>query len=344
MHRGVHLVGSVCLPSEEETFIHCSALLPGRLRRIPDGEPQHRRNFTMFQQSIFANAPVVLRKYDDKFNSLPAEPISAEEVDKVVKSLGELHTGYDDAAINSYQIFSNLRKQGKIDSHVKFQVSLPTPANVMCLIAEPFQAALEPVYERAILRDLERLTTEIPKHDLAVQWDVASEIAYLEEGAEWPHFKPYVANVKEHFVGAMHRLGNAVDPAVEMGFHLCYGDLGHRHFKEPKDLSLLVEIAGELFRGIHRRVQWLHMPVPKDREDAAYFAPLKQCHMLWGTELYLGVVHAHDEDGTRRRIKTASDVVGAFGVATECGMGRTPPEDFASIMQISAAVSQPIKN
>ncbi|EKG17246.1 hypothetical protein MPH_05536 [Macrophomina phaseolina MS6] len=339
--RGVHLVGSVCLPSAEDVFRKSTQLLPARLRRIPDGETQFRQNFTFFQQTVFSAAPQVLRQYDATFNTVPVDPLpSAEEVERTVKSLPELHTGYDTAAIESYKLFSKLRTDGVIPHGVKFQVSLPTPPNTVVIIAEPYQAAIEPLYEAALLRDLRRIEEAIPSEDLAIQWDVATEFAMLE-GVAWPHFKPWFPAVREHTDQQLQRLVNAVSPQVEVGVHLCYGDLGHRHFLEPKDTGLLVDVANTLLKNVQRSVTWIHMPVPKDRDDDAYFAPLKQLE-LGSTDLYLGVVHVGDEEGTRRRIAAASQVVKDFSVATECGMGRTPPEDFSSIMSISAAVSSPL--
>ena len=41
--------------------------------------------------------------------------------------------------------------------------------------------------------------------------------------------------------------------------------------------------------------------------------------------LYLGLIHHADEAGDRRRIATARTVTPRFGVATECGWGRTDP-------------------
>jgi len=60
--------------------------------------------------------------------------------------------------------------------------------------------------------------------------------------------------------------------------------------------------------------------------------------------LYLGLVHADDHEGTLRRIRTAEQVgLGyAFGVATECGMGRTPAGELDSIFAILEGVSDPI--
>lgn len=53
----------------------------------------------------------------------------------------------------------------------------------------------------------------------------------------------------------------------------------------------------------------------------------------------LGLVHANDEEGTRRRITSASKVMEKYGIKTEYGMGRTPPENFESISQISSRFS-----
>jgi hypothetical protein len=79
------------------------------------------------------------------------------------------------------------------------------------------------------------------------------------------------------------------------------------------------------------------MPVPADRTDAAYFAPLKEL-MRSSTELYLGLVHGADgASGTSKRIQAASEFVSDFGIATECGIGRArTPELAREIMQVHA--------
>lgn len=357
--RGVHLTGSICLPSAEEVFRKTTALLPGRLRRIPDGETQSRQQFFAFQRDAFskAGASQALRKYDAQRNPLPADPVPPEEVERLAKHLGEhLHTGYDTHAIESYGLFARLRDEGVIPPGVRFQVSLPTPINVMTMVAPPYQAALEPVYEAALLGDLRRIEAAVPAGDLAVQWDCAVEFAILE-GVEHPTFRPWFAGEGRsgsgrgdaaawaHINAALSRLGRAVGRGAELGYHLCYGDVGHRHFCEPRDAGLLADVAATVLRGAGRPVAWLHLPVPKGRDDEGYFAPLAGLAPALaegGTEVYLGLVHVGDEEGTRRRIAAASRVLGAFGVGTECGMGRTPPGDFDSIMAISAAVSSSI--
>lgn len=59
------------------------------------------------------------------------------------------------------------------------------------------------------------------------------------------------------------------------------------------------------------------------------------------TELYLGVVHPDSPKSTMEMIEAAQKFTGdmTFGVATECGWGRTSNEKLTRIMDISTAVS-----
>jgi hypothetical protein len=129
--------------------------------------------------------------------------------------------------------------------------------------------------------------------------------------------------MEQVFAGNFARLGAAVPPEVELGFHLCYGDLDARHFVEPADATKMVEMANLIARSVQRPVVWMHMPVPIDRADDAFYAPLENLQLGNGTELYLGLVHARDgAEGTARRMAAARRHVAAFGVASECGISR----------------------
>ncbi len=135
------------------------------------------------------------------------------------------------------------------------------------------------------------------------------------------------------------RLGMAVPADVELGYHLCYGDAGHTHFVQPKDTANLVAVANGIAAGVTRPIQWLHLPVPRERDDAAYFAPLAGLKLHPETELFLGLVHLSDGvAGTERRIAAARSVVPEFGIATECGFGRRPPETVAALLQVHAEI------
>jgi len=131
-----------------------------------------------------------------------------------------------------------------------------------------------------------------------------------------------------------------VPNAAEVGWHLCYGDPGHKHVVEPKDTGVMVDLANRLFAKTVRTINWIHMPVPRDRDDDHYFTPLNRLRLPRQTELYLGVVHMTDGlPGAKKRMATASKFVREFGVATECGLGRRPPETIPDVLAMHRSVA-----
>lgn len=140
------------------------------------------------------------------------------------------------------------------------------------------------------------------------------------------------------------RLGNRVPPDVELGYHLCYGDAGLKHFKEPDDMSKLIAVANGICAKLARPVNWVHMPVPRNRTDEAYFAPLSELKMSSDTELYLGLVHLTDgPNSARQRIVAAQKFRTNFGVAAECGLGRRPPDTIPELLQLHAEMPVPLR-
>ena len=85
------------------------------------------------------------------------------------------------------------------------------------------------------------------------------------------------------------------------------------------------------------------MPVPRNRSEDAYFAPLKGLQLHPETELYLGLAHLTDGvEGTRQRIAAAQRATAQFGVATECGLGRRPTATIPALLHIHREVSAPL--
>jgi len=118
---------------------------------------------------------------------------------------------------------------------------------------------------------------------------------------------------------------------------------------EPTSLAVIVERALRVIDQSPHPINFFHAPVPKSALDKLdeYLAPLKELFPKLkeqDTDLYLGVVHYDDIAATRKMIAAACQVLGdfPFGVATECGWGRTPPEQIDNIMKISAEVSKPM--
>ncbi|MGO4299960.1 hypothetical protein [Leifsonia sp. RAF41] len=338
--RGAHLVGSVNLPDAETVLRTVSSRLGDRMRRIPDGEVGERFYWVQFQTkrldamagiSRIPVEPFYLRGVFDGRPFRFDEGVTADDL--VFPDLG-----YADAALDSYATFRRLRDEGAIAAGTRFQVSLPTPAGVVgpFIVAED-RAAFEPAYERALFGELQRILDGVPHEDLAIQWDTAVEFALLEGRMPSWFGKDVLAGVVERAT----RQVAAVPAHVQVGYHLCYGDVEEQHFVQPSDAGRLAEVLSGILASAPRPVSWVHLPVPIERDDAEYFAPLAQVDVPDGTELYLGLIHHEDGvEGARRRAQAAATAVPAFGVGTECGFGRGPSERTPTLLDLHAAVSE----
>jgi hypothetical protein len=342
--RGAHLVGSVPLGSASEVFRTASAVLGSHLRRIPDGETGDRSKWVGWQGFAFKRLPQfeLVKPLPGQYPPTPRfRPRPGTDLAGV--SFGNL--GYADEALASFAVFEALRAEGVIRPEVRFQVSLPTPlAPVAMFVADEAQAQVEPLYEEQMLAELGRILDGIPHQRLALQWDVCIEVWLWERWLRAPF-----ADVEREVLARLERLGGAVPGDVELGFHLCYGDYRHEHLRQPADAGVLTELAGGILAGVERPVRWLHLPVPINRADDAYFRPLAGLPLDQVEEVHLGLVHFRDGvEGTRARVRTALRHVPAFGVAAECGLGRRPPDRGGSpdtlipLLEAHAATSRPV--
>ena len=86
---------------------------------------------------------------------------------------------------------------------------------------------------------------------------------------------------------------------------------------------------------MHRRLDFVHLPVPLERDDEDYHRPLADLKLHSETRLFLGRVHEEDGlDAAQRRGATATRFVTDFGVGAECRMQNEPSEAITRILQI----------
>ena len=186
--------------------------------------------------------------------------------------------------------------------------------------------------------EVNRIIAAIPAEDLAIQWDIAVEIINGLLG--------HRPGLKDRFSigslsGSIARASDRIPPNVELGLHFCYGNPGGRHIIEPTDTSLMVAFANSIMAMTKRPITWLHMPVPKNRDDTAYFEALKNLKLTPATEFYLGLVHLSDGvAGAERRIAAAKTAAPKFGVAYECGLRMFPEESIKQMLQLHKDVAQ----
>jgi len=332
----LHLIGSVPLDSSEQVFRRLGEELGPYLRCLPDGETGERSRWVYFQRQMLLDHPAMeIDPTVPPYKFVQWDGKVVREVEQVRFSPGVdpgavvFETGYDKAALASYEVFKRLRTAGAIPAHVRFQVCLPTPQSSGYLyVSGPARETYFDVYERALKTALANVVKAIPASDLTIQWDVCQEVLAFEN-----YFADRPPHYKKQIFDMLGRLGDAVPPDVEMGYHLCHGSPRDEHLVQPKDSAILVEMMEGIAAATKRRIDFLHIPVPKGRTDEAYYAPLKTWKRPPGTKLYLGLLHHDDDAGDKARIAVARKFVEDFGLSAECGWGRTEPGRLPGLLK-----------
>ena len=343
----VHFNGSVNLPDSESVMREICARIPNGVRRMTDGETGDRNYWIHFQTRKFERMPEfetvsVGRVYhtSDDAPSMPhlrlSEGVSAEMINWP-------NLGYADEYTKSFAIFERLQNEGTIPADVRFQLQYPTPlASVAATIAPDDLPRVAPSYERALFADLDTALERLPHERVAVQWDVAVEFGALE-GAMGPkvpidQIAPGLVRCLEH-----------VPADVPVGMHLCYGDYGHEHFKQPESLQMQVDLVNAVTSATPRPLNFVSFTVPQGRNDSAYFQPLGGLRTGSDTELYFALVPYHPDDqapGTTAEqiehidalLSNTSAGARHWGICTECGMGRVDAADVPRLLDLHSQI------
>ena len=341
----VHFNGSVNLPDAETVMREISSRIPVGVRRMTDGETGERGYWIRFQVQKFLRMPefesVTVGQAYETSPDAPQMPQLRVTGGASADRIEWPDLGYADAYAESFETFERLQRGGTIPAGVRFQVQYPTPlASMAGTIVPGDMAAVAASYEGALFADLDTLMDRLPHDRCAVQWDVAVEFGLLE-GA----MGPGPAMPLDQITPALARCVDRVPADVPVGLHLCYGDYGHQHFKQPESIQLQIDLVNAVTAAAQRPVNWASFTVPQARSDAGYFAPLRDLTAGQETELYFALVPYHPDDqpyGTAadqaRHIDAALGRSAAgqreWGICTECGMGRVEPGDVPKLLDL----------
>src|SRR5262245_48961786 len=239
MLRHVHLVGSVGLDSTVEVFASVGATIKPFLRRCPDGEVGGRRLWIAYQWPLLRSTSFLEPSSD---HATPGMGLTTLRVkaDAPPESIHFGELGYAREARTSYQDFLVARQRGELAAGTRFQVCLPTPTAVISAFIIPQEISrVLPSCTESMRHEVRTICAAIPHEDLAIQWDVCVEMVQWDGRAQ---IMPPFPGMEHAFRGLFSQLGRCVPSDVELGFHLCYGDMDAAHFVEPLDLSKAVEL------------------------------------------------------------------------------------------------------
>jgi hypothetical protein len=338
--HGIHIVGSVPLDNAARVFETLAKKLGRGLQSIPDGETGPRLDWLPWLEPIFSEHPDFeptpeLFRVHAAATAFRRWQLKPGVDPKSVRFRKLPHTAF---ALESWQDFQRLKKAGVIPANVRYQCDIASiPSLMAAFVAEPLHDVLTPALETAVIAEIRKICDAIPHRELAIQYDVASSIFFHLESGKPTKFGQTREEMMGSFVPMHVRLGDAVPKDVHLYYHFCYGDNKHRHSIEPRDMTHLVNFANAISEQIGRTIEMIHMPVPRERADDAYFEPLRKLKMRLETKLALGLVHYTDGiEGTRRRMATADKYATDYLIGTECGFGRREPSTLPKLLDIHA--------
>lgn len=336
----VHLIGSIPLPDAEAVFRRIGPELGPYARSLPDGETGPRADWIGFVRRHLGRHPAFEKDTDVppfRFTQWDGKVVMEWPLLRFKAGASRravsFETGYAANAIASYGLFAKLRAQAAIPAHLKFQICAATPLAIAYMYVTPRDRAdFTQAYSAHLAAELAAIAAAIPPGEAIFQWDVCQEVLMWEGYFEQP------PAYKEDILSSLAQIGDAVPDGIELGYHLCYGSPQDEHCVIPKDLGVTVEIADGLFARLKRKVRFLHLPVPHDRTDDAYFRPLADLALPQGTDFYLGCVHAGDADGNAQRLTHARRFIAVAGIGSECGWGRADPARLDAIIAAHQAL------
>jgi len=340
----VFLVGSIPLDTVDEVFHLCGTLLGDRLASIPDGEVGDRAYWIIYvAYRTYHGHPEIetlQRPEPPEWKPTSLNNCWAFKLKPGVKSLRFESLGYAEDAVKSYTAFKKAREAGDIPEGLRFQIAFPFPQDATYFFfRDPDDhPVVMAAYEEVLSRELAEICEVIPPTDLCIQWDVCTDLLEMT-GRYYSWSRPETA--WDRYVGPLQTLPRRVPAEATMGFHFCYGTFPQKPAVMPEDLRLSVMFANAAVAQAGRKVDFVHLTVPRIRTDEVYFRPLEDLE-IGDTKVYLGVINTDGVEATRERIAVARKFLPEFGLAAECGFGREKPEDVPGIIEMHKQIADEV--
>ena len=174
----LYLTGSINVASVDAALTLVGNHLQPGVRRVPDGEPGERANWVLTQAGHFLDNDS-LDVVDGRARVRPGTRVTIPEID------------YHTTAHESYQVFAQARADGVLAPESRFLVSIPTPFNAVNSFVEfDSQVEVALAYEDRLRQSVLRLRELIAPNDLAIQWDLPTELATVEGWFPNPYAGP----------------------------------------------------------------------------------------------------------------------------------------------------------
>jgi hypothetical protein len=337
------LVGSIQLGSADAVLRALADTVSRFVPSLPDGETGPRSGWIGYlARDVYHGHPEIetVRELDP---TRPPEVMGGGNKWSFRVRTGStprVELGYAGFALESWESFRALRERGEIPGDVRFQICFPaTGSAFMSFFDDPSDwPTMRVAYEDGVRRDLETIFRSIPAEELAIQFDVCTELRDLQ-GALL--YSPDRDSKFDETIESVARLSANVPDVALLGVHWCYGTLGGWPMVRIESLDLCTRLTNAALDAVERQVDYVHMPVLRHVGDD-YFEPARDLNLEGGTRVYLGLIHHTDGmTGFRERMDMARRHMPAgFGVASVCGYGRLSTEETLGALQLHQEIGE----
>ena len=339
----VHFNGSVNLADAETVMREISTRIPTGVRRMTDGETGERGYWIHYQIEKFLQMP----EFEPVASAWPTRPSATRRRCRSCawprapprRPIEWPNLGYADEYAASFEIFDRLQGDGTIPADVRFQLQYPTPlASMAGTFAPEDLAAIAAVLRGgAVRRPRQRCSRGC--RTTASRCSGTSPSSSACSRARWARLGDAA--------GAGRRPGSCAAssrcPAdVPVGFHLCYGDYGHQHFKQPESLQMQVDVVNAVNAAASRPLAWASFTVPA---GAAPTPTTSRRSATWRRPGDRAVLRArplppgrsgrrHDGHAGRAHRRCARSAAGSGASAPSAGWAGSTPSDVPRLLDI----------
>ena len=199
---------------------------------------------------------------------------------------------------------------------LRYCVTLPSAYTLLCAAGQGEDLQRLALCEQEVAAGVKALLSVLPAEHLALQWDVPAELrVWQTRGRDLnaPRGLP------ERLLQSMVTQWAEVPEQAELGLHLCHvAGTGASGLSIP-DIGQAVRLVGAIIASTERQPQFVHLPVPPERDGTAYFESLLNLALWPSMEVHLGLVHEQDSpEDVATRLSAAREVLPYAAASLAC--------------------------
>tara|TARA_Y100000389_G_C17385940_1_gene477035 strand:+ start:108 stop:1178 length:1071 start_codon:yes stop_codon:yes gene_type:complete len=341
------LIGSLPFDNEKEAMKMSLDILGDSLISLPDGEIGEKTDeYPTGTRAAWIMTAINRCKLDSERwrvikkrgnvaeSGYPADYKDVEQLKPLVspKEISNyINFGYDEYFSTSYPIFKELKEKYK-NSKVKFTLGVPTGLGITFATMNPITSLrYSEVFNGRIAKEVNNAILKADD-DLLVQIEIPGE---LKMATLLPSL---IIGLSTRGIFSLIR---RFDINVEIGLHICLGDLNNIALIKAKNLKKLVRFTNHIIKHWPSgyKLNYIHIPLAEAKKppttNADFYQPLKDIKLPPGVTFVAGFAHEGNTDEDNVKIYNTIQSLREDDVAIShsCGLGRRNREEATNALK-----------